>query len=200
MKKKQYSARLLEEYIEPLLKKLDCSFKDLCEQTLYPLNSGESGFGESNHVASFSPDMRSPDLPLEGNPDKVCHYGTEIRSDIIYCDNPRKKNLPKNKELLLIVCNQCYERREYVRQNKPRPPRPRKLTRGITNKYFDHPRWDLISCPLSGGKMIAQRACGNCQDYFSCPSVESKLEKMRNENPIRNNRPNDQIGHSQGDS
>jgi hypothetical protein len=39
-----------------------------------------------------------------------CPYGALLKDDKVYCDNPEKKNLPKDRIILSKVCQKCLER------------------------------------------------------------------------------------------
>jgi len=67
-----------------------------------------------------------------------CYYATFLQTeDLVYCDNPKKKNLPRDKRLPIAVCYKCGQRRKAMREKHK------------TQQNGDHVR-DGYRCTLKG--------------------------------------------------
>ena len=178
MKSKQYNARLSPEYqakLDDLMKANN--LKTFKEIIIFLIDKDESGVEDDSSTPSSTP-------PL-GDPQKICNYGSiawdgSIESKkMVYCDNPRKKNLPRNKEITLIVCNKCFSRREWYKKQRPTITDNILSTQHNVSKtqFFSHIQFDLISCPRTEGRYVAVKKCSNCptKTFLSCPSIHKKV-------------------------
>jgi len=116
--------------------------------------------------------------PIEDSENQIqCPYGSLIENGLVYCDNPKKKNLPKNHLIPIEACQKCWKREQDKKTQ----------INAIMKKLHEH--WELFHCfgydfpKFNGGEVhkpedFLKLACfqdfnfdepEKCGDYAECP-------------------------------
>lgn len=175
---------------------------------------GESGEAPKDATLAQEPSTlplrNETSLPLE----LECEYATSIGSKI-YCDNDKKKTVPKDRLLPLRVCVKCFNRREaeedeYTKKTlglkheeikqsqKPvETPQPYSWDRTKTQEYEDtHIACPDKSDPTNGIKhYVEPKECATCLKSNTCKALDEFALKHPNYNPNPSPNPSSSTPH-----